>query len=729
MSDLGMREIQSLLDNAEASFSDVALKMRIRRILISRDVGAGSHDQNYAGVNLPYPFNQTSLAIRTMTHYPSQAAQYYTSRITANRPEVTVIPVTQHTDVTKTVDKMAGEQERLTGELLDSAGLREFQREAGWAMSVGGAAFGVVMPRDADWGLPERRYYDITDTEIERLKHEGTITPVPRMLADGTLKYAERGDIWHARRRAAMGHRAINGNDLFTLRAWPRDQVLFENDRDSVRLGPKWVALVEEIPAYGVMEGSELARAAAKKRGVNKVGEYGLWIKDGHVVGGVSLGVPPNSDGYKRPEWFTLIRFYDRTEQVVIVAPMGSVRGGFEVYRGKHQCTVMGAPANPVVEMPFFRTDTNVPMQAYSTPIDSVMALAPLINQLMTLRSNAEAFNLIPRLVMELKDGTNLRGEDGQPQAVGTSEVVPGLDPSQIASYPGTVKQLLIDTANSDNLLKMYLEQMAQAMPSPAATGASGETTAWGTQIAVEQQQAILKEPVDNFTAAVRGIVWRMYGWLRMLDVPIQFHSAPNHRTDARTVRALTEFDPKDLTDSIVVEQDVDTPEEATVRKQVGLTLWQSGAINDEEFAGVYLKEQDPRAWRVNRLAQIILNYVAFGGVPPNVDPNLFAQSMLVQIANGVRGEIHYELLNSSPNYAWANATQVAEQANQQAMMQQQAQMQQPQPQQGLGGEITQASGARVPGVGMASTLGGQLGGNAPGIAGVGAQMAPAGMA
>lgn len=722
---LAMRDVQGLLDKTESSFSDVALRMRVRRILIARDVTSNPSDQNALGINLPYPYNTTSLAIRTMTHYPSQAAQYYTSRITANRPEVSVVPITQHTELTQTVDRQAGEQERMTGELLDAAGLREFQREAGWAMSVGGAAFGVVMPRDADWGLPERRYYDITDSEIERLKHEGTVNPVPRMLADGSLKYAERGDIWHARRRAAMSAKAVNGNDLFTMRAWPRDQVLFENDRDSVRLGPKWAALVEEIPAYGVMEGAELARSAARQRGISRVGEYGLWIKDGKVVGGVSLGVPPHSDGYKRPEWFTLIRFYDRTEQIVIVAPMGSVRGGYEVFRGRHGCTVMGTPANPVVEMPFFKTDTNNPTQAYSTPIDAVMALTPLINQLMTLRSNAEAFNLIPRLVVELnKDGGNIRGEDGQPNQVTTSAETPGLDPSQIAAYPGTVKQLLIDTANSDNLLKLYLEQMAQAMPSATATGASGETTAWGTQIAVEQQQAILKEPVDHFTAGIRGIVWRMYGWLRLLDVPVQFHSAPNHRSDARSTRSLIEFNPKDLTDSIVVEQDVDTPEEATVRKQVGLTLWQSGAIQDEEFAGSYLKEQDPRQWQINRYSGIIQNYVAYGAVPPNVDPNLFAQSMLVQIANGVRGEVHLDLLDSSPNYAWQNANMVAQQANQQAQLQLQAQ--QPQATDGMGGGISQAAGISRPGVGGAASLTGALGAGAPGAAP--AQLQPAGM-
>ena len=720
--ELKMSAIQGMLDRAEAAFSDVSLKARVRRVLIARAPTAVT-DQNAAGVNLPHPYNTTSLAIRTMTHYPSQAAQYYTSRITANRPEVSVIPVTQHDKVTDTVDRLAGEQERMTGELLDSAGLREFQREAGWAMSVLGCAFGVVMPRDADWGLPERQYFeDITDAEIERLKHEGKINPIPaRHTTDGMPVYAERGDVWAARRKAAMHDKAMSGNALFTLRAWPLDQCLFENDRDSVRLGPKWFAAVEEVPAYGCMEGSEIARAAAKRNMIHPslVGQYGLWMKDGRVIGGVSLGVPPNSAGYKRPEWFTLIRFYDRDEQIVIVSPMGSVRGGFEVFRGKHGCTVMGAPANPAVEIPFFRTDTRVPQQAYSTPIDGVMALTPLINQLLTLRSNAEAFNLIPRLVVELKDAqTPIRGEDGEPGAIGTSEQVPGLDPSQIAAYPGTVKQLLIDTANSDNLLRMYLEQMAQAMPSPAATGASGETTAWGTQIAVEQQQAILKDPVDNFTAAIRGVVWRMYGWLRTLDVPIQFHSAPRQRQDTRSSRGLIEFNPRDLADSIVVEQDVDTPEEATVRKQVGLTLWQSGAVNDQEFAGVYLKEQDPRQWQINRYAQIIVSYVAYGAVPPNVDPNLFAQSMLVQIANGVRGEVHYDLLQNSPNYAWANATQQAEQAR--ASMQQQ---QMPQEQQGLGGGITQASGARQPGVGLAPTLGGQLGAAAPGAAGVAAGM------
>ena len=717
---LSLAAIQGLLDDSESQFGQIALRAKVRRLLTTRNTDTFNQNGNALGTNIPYPYNQTSLAVRTLTAFPQQAAQYYQSRITANRPEVKVVPITQHNEVTQTVDRDAGRQEQLTGELLDAAGLREFQRQTGWSMSTLGCAFGVVMPRDIDFGLPDRESYeDLTDAEVERLKHEGKINPIPRTTITGKTVYRERGDLWAERRKQAMKDHAVSGTSLFTLRSWPLDQARFQNDRDSVRLGPKWIAFIEEIPAFGCMEGSSLARAAAKRNGIHPSlwGEYGLWVKDGKVVGGISLGLPANGGGFTRPQWFTMIHFFDREDYVILLSPMGGTYGAFEVYRTKHHCKVMGAAANPAVEIPFFRTDTNNPAQAYATPIDGVMALTPLINQLMTLRSNAEAFNLIPRLVMELNDANStLRGEDGQPVAVSDSEVTPGLDPSQIAAYPGKVRQLLIDTANSDNLLKMYLELMAQAMPSPSATGASGETTAWATQITVEQQQATLKEPVDNFTAGIRGIVWRMYGWLRTLDVPVHFYSAPKSRQETRTARALIEFDPKNLTDSIVVEQDIDTADEAIARKQVGLTLWQQTAIDDDEFAGVYLKEQDVRQWRVNRYSQILVNYVAYGAVPANVNPQLFDQSMLKQIADSVRGEVHYALLDQSANYAWASASQQAQQAKQAAMTQQQ----------GLGGEVSQAGGVARPGMGLNAGLMGQMGAAAPGPMGAAMEMANA---
>ncbi len=629
---LSTDRIQGLLDYAEAQFSEVTLKARLRRILISRNP-SGADDQNRIGINLPYPYNSTTLAVRYLGHEPAQATQFYASRLAANLPEVSVVPVTQHDKVTETVDKMAGEQERLTGELLDAAGLPEFMREGGWAMSSLGCTFAVVMPRDADWGLPARASFeDYTDKEIERLQHEGKINRFPSHVKDdGTPVYAEAQNIWKARRKQAMHDRVVSGNSLFTIRNWPLDQVLFENDRDSNRLGPKWFAGVEEIPAYGCMEGSAIALSAAKRNLIHPslVGQYGLWVKDGRVIGGVSVGVPKDSSGWKRPEWFTLVRFYDREEQIVMVCPMGSVHGGFEVFRGAHGCTVMGAPANPAVEFPFYKTDTNVPMQAYSTPIDGVIALSPLINQMKTLLSNAEAWNLIPRLVNLVKDGTTVRGEDGEPIEPGTAAPVPGLDPSQISQYVGDVKPIVIDTANTNTLLQLLMTAMAEAMPSPAATGSASSDTAWGTQIAIEQQQALLKEPSDHITRGVRGVVWRMYGWLRTLDVPVMFHTAPRQRENTRSARGLIEFDPKDLTDSIVVTQDQDTPEEAVVRAQVGTTLWQTGAINDEQYAEKYLKEQDVRAWQRNRFAQIILNYVAYGAVPQGVNPQLFSQSLM----------------------------------------------------------------------------------------------------
>jgi len=100
--------------------------------------------------------------------------------------------------------------------------------------------------------------------------------------------------------------------------------------------------------------------------------------------------------------------------------------------------------------------------------------------------------------VVEMKDGTILRGEDGEPLLL-SNETVPGLDPKEAAAYPGTLRQLTIETADSDELLKLYLEQLAMAMPAPAAQGQGGTSeAAWHAQLMIEQSHQNSEQPVDH---------------------------------------------------------------------------------------------------------------------------------------------------------------------------------------------------------------------------------------
>jgi hypothetical protein len=698
--------------------NDIRFMMRIRRILVSRDNQPA--DSSYTGTNIPAPFNTTNLALRTMIDAPASAAQHFASRISSNLPDIEVVPISKRSNISVTIDKQAGEQERIDAALWESMGGREQQWKCGWGMSLGGVGYYLVLPRDADFGLPDRIFYDdMTDDEIADLQKQGnaTLTKVPNKA--GKLVYAEPGDVWAARRREESEKRSIAGRSLFTLRAFPRDMCDVEKDSDGV----KWGYIVEEVPGDSIGEGSEIAMAAAKYAGADEdeIDQYGIFVdKNGRIIGGVSHGGPAESD-WKRPDVVTIVRYFDRMEQRIYVAPRGSVESGLEVFRGEHGCKVEGIPACPLVDVPFFRTDVDVPRQAYSTPLDKIFAYTPLINQLQTLLSNAAAFDLIPRWVVELKDGSILRGEDGEPKIVESGQV-PGLNPNEAAAYPGTLRQLTIQGVREHGeLLKVYLEQLAQAMPSPITTGASGSSgAAWTAQTLIQQAQETLRQPVDNHARAVQTILKMCHSWLRELDMPIYFTSAPGFRKNKRSIRGVIEFDPKNFTDSIFVTQELDTPEERTVRIQVGMTLWNQGAIDDDVFYTEYMRTPDARQAVIDRYVQMVMDYVVYGKVPAGANPQIFQQSLILQVADGVRGAIHYELLNTSPNYALAAARSQAEQ-NQQ-MMQQQAAL--PPAYQGGSTNIAEGgvepqgyqpnlayqAGIRRPGIGMAESLEGQVG-------------------
>ena len=146
------------------------MNLKVRRALINQATAEFS-DANSLGTLLPAPFQKTSLAIRTMIGAPAKAAQHYASRIASNRPEISVVPITTKGNISDTVDKMAGAQERLDSQLWVESGGRDCQWQMGWAMSVGGAGYYLTLPRDANFGLPDRiTYGDKTEDEIEELK-------------------------------------------------------------------------------------------------------------------------------------------------------------------------------------------------------------------------------------------------------------------------------------------------------------------------------------------------------------------------------------------------------------------------------------------------------------------------------------------------------------------------------------------------------------------------------
>ena len=714
--------LNSLLQQSWEQNADVALQMKVRRMLVSRDRSTST--SNMTGVNLPPPFNATSLAQKIMIGEASKAVHVSASRLTSNKPDISVIPMATTDNIGATVDKQAGMQGRLDAQMWLECGGSDAQWEASWGKSIGGAAFWLTLPRDADFGLPDRTYYDESDEEIAQLKRSGKLSPKPVQMASGKLMYAEHGDVWAARRRSFMKERAISGRSLFTMQVYPRDMVLKERDKEARDL--KWAAIIEEIPAAEGMPGSPFAMSTARALGV-KADDQGLWgifydEKTKRVVGGINKGGPVGSQ-LSAYNAFTLIRFFNRVEQVILVAPRGSVYNATEIWRGEHGCTVQGQPACPVVEDAFYRTDVNVIGKEYATFLDPVFGYVPNVNQIFTLLSNVAAYNGIPRYVMEVDDGTTIRGEDGEPKNA-QSTPVPGLNPNEIAAYPGKVTQLIINDESLRETLAIILPRLDLVMPT-MGVDAGADAAGWAIQQRIQEGQTPFTQPVNNFCQAATGIVQRWHGWLRNLDQSIYFFAAPDHRSTQREIRGLIEFDPKNLTDSIRVTQGLDTPSEATVRKQVGMELWQAGLIDDEEFYDDYAQSEDPRDEMIRRYVQATVNYVVLGQMPQNYQQGGQVQPVFLQVADGVRGAVHYQLIDQSDNYAIAVASQMAQQAQQQGQMQQGAPGQ-PQGATPAGGAglslngmsqngmpnqgIAQAAGIRMPSMGMAPTLDQQLG-------------------
>ena len=357
----------------------------------------------------------------------------------------------------------------------------------------------------------------------------------------------------------------------------------------------------------------------------------------------------------------------------------------------------MGQPACPVVEVPAMRTDVETVGQEFVGPMAQVFALAKIVNQLMTLLTLAAAFNATPRWVVENKDGTVLRTDSGEP-AVVTNAPAPGLDPKEAAAYPGTLRQLTIDTSTLEALLPLYLEQLQMAMPSAAAMGDAGSSSAaWLAQQNIQQGQLTLMEIVENHAWAVTEVLYRCHDWLRNLDVPVYFFQMAQGEADSRAIRGLVEFNPSDLVDSFVITQSLDTPEERTIKIQTGMALLESGLIDLREFYEDYKQTSDTRESIIRYWQAKIVGHV-MGTLPAP------PESMIFQIAEGVRGNVHYALLEQSDNYALENARMQAEQANMQAQQQMAMMQGQTPPGGGLGGPVSEANGIRRPGMGLAPT-------------------------
>lgn len=716
MTDAGIqqREISAILSRARMDFQPIQLRARIRRAL-ARLGDMRTVDQNYVGTMLPVPFDKSPLALRPIIGEVAEGIQFYASRFASNPPTVEVMPLTVTDAITDKLDKLAGKQELFDAVLLDAMGIgtekRRNHRKMAMAQAITEAGYYVLKPRAFDFGVPTREYY--TDEEASVLKAAGKrLAPVK-----GAAGWAEHADTWSARKGKQRQAMAVNPAGYFDLQVYPRDMVM--KGRDSA--GLKWAAVVESIPAGECGPGSDLASSwvtanMGKTIDGRRVTEddrslWGLW-KDakGRIIGGIESGGPPFAGSSRAGDW-TLIQFFTRTEMVYLITGGNGLDGGQEVYRCDHGATDQGVPVVPVFECATMYTDIETMGSEFMGPMSQVFAYAPLINQLETLFSAAAAWNTAPRFYCRLPDGTVLRDDNGEPKFFDAAPV-PGTDPSQIGAYPGEILPLTINTQTIEALLPIYLEQLARAMPSQSATGdAASSGTAWLAQQNIQQQQQTIEEPVANHREAVGALLRVAHDYLRHAfgEDELYFFEIPQLGGAQRSGRGLVTFKACDLTDSFVIQQELETSDERTVLLQIGEELLEKGRIDLDEYYRNYYRARDPREMQIRALQQAIYDNIM--GTRPAAPG-----SFIDQISQGVQGRVHMQLLQESQPYALNYSRAQAQQANAQA----QAATQPPTPdgappsQPGLGGAISEAAGVSRPGMGMAPTLAGQLGSGAP---------------
>lgn len=685
-------QISSILREMWTDHQPYFKRLRVRRLLI--EMGTDALEDNATGVNVPAPFDESKIALQSMIGDPVKEVQRYVARIAANQPEFRVIPVAlERRAVGKTVQDRAAEQERMHQAQWVMGGGASAQRQVAWNQVWARVGYYETLPDELSWGLPDRAYFDeLTDDEIAELRRAGKAVPVDNGEGE---RYAEPADTWFERRRDAARGRAISGKGLFRVRSLPPDAVMARYDD----LGMRYAAVVLELPAADFMPGMDTAKRIAQylhystgEIDRNDIERFGIVFDErrNRIVGGVDRGGEPGSQGRTH---FYLSRFYTRDEiYYYLSANNGDFSGGMVIWHQKH-----GARRVPIVAVPFYETGSGEVGRQFSSPIEPIMAVAPLINQIETLLSNAAVYNGIPRWVIELDDGTFLADpETGEPRIFSSDPTV-GLDPKDLQPIKGKVKQLTIETSTLLQLLLTYLEQLKDMKVPDSATGAGGQSgPAWTTRQQILQSQLDMDPAVSSNAAAVQEIITELHiPWLRTLDVPIYFVTAPGARHSPDDVRGLIEFDPADLTDGVQIRQDSNTASDRVVLQQAGLELLASGHIDQFEYYEKFALVEDPIEAIVRSDVAKLRSLVLFGDTSM-VQPG----SVLFNVAKAVQGQVFFRMLQESPNFALA----VAEQMVQQAQAQPQAPQQQMLTAGGGGGgapRLAESQGIRQAGIGM----------------------------
>ena len=677
-------QVSRTVHELKRSYNQHLARLAVRRLLV--EMGTDATQSNDTGVNVPKPFDKSSLIIQTLTGDVVQTVQHYSSRFKANPPIPYVVQTPLHKrDITNRMRDAAADEENLLKSMWESCNGRQLQAQIGWSQAWGRVGWYFTLPRAAAWGIPDRTYFEeLTDEELEDLRKDGKLTEVD----DG--KYAESADAWFERIHDNARERAINGESMFILRAYAPDMVLAQYDDDG---NVKAAAAVMEMSAADCEPGSAMMMAAGKYAGVEDPGKYGLYVDNGKVTGSINQGGEPGS---RKGDKFTLTIYADDTEVYYLVGA-GTGTSGKIIWAANHYGGMC-----PFIPAPAYRTDSRKPGAEYSSPCEPVFAISPPLNQAMTLLSNVAAFNAIPRWVIEDENGNLIPDpETGQPKMVDKDAYTPGLDPSQATVVGGRIKQLEISAPVLTQLLEFYTNQMDKARPSPIMSGSAGTSgPAWNIRQQIEQINETLSEPAENHAAAVRTVFRLWIRWMRLLDRPVIYALAPGLRKNKTNTRALIEMNPEDLTENIVVAQDSQSASDRIVLQQMGIELLEKGLIDEDTYLERYALEEDPEDMKLRLDLSRIEKAVMYGD-NNQIQPG----SVMADVVEAVRGRLTYELLNKSPNFAIASAEAMTAEAQMAAMQQLPGGGVAANPVAPTGGNIAETAGVRTPGLGMPGTL------------------------
>ena len=679
MAALSEKTLSSLIVALERDFLPSVERNQVRRMLIERTKDAYSDTRT--GAYVPDPYDKSKLLIKSIGGEVVEGVQHYANRISANQPQPVVPRITKTKVVPQNIEEKAAEQERLLAAMWVAAQGPSCQYEVAWSQAWSNVGWYLTLPRDASWGLPDRKFYDdLTDDELEEIRKDDDLAPDP----DKPNGWMESGGNWLKRRRDAAEKNAIAGKSLFTLRAFPGDMVRYRKDEDGI----KFAYIIEEVPRIDFAPGSEMMRDIAVRNGYadEDVDRFGIWVEsDGHVTMGITQG--GERDSQEGSGGFNFIRAFDREYTYYLVSGKGQATGAKLIWSAPH-----GAGRVPLVPAPANRTDSRRPGFEFSGPMEQVFAYAPHVNQLFTLASNIAATNGLGRWVIEKEDGSLLMDEKGDPKMIVGAPMI-GNDPSEAQVIEGKLRQVIIDGAFVERQAERLSALLEKAMPPDVTRGEGGTSgAAWAIRQLLSAAQADLEQPVSNNALAVKEIMGMWVRWMRLLDVPVYALTAPSNRGNMRAVRGLIEIDPEDLIEGFEVVQSKDSASDRIVLQQHGLELRREGVIDDRRFFEEYMLESDPVQAEKDMYAQHLKTQIV--------------ATLIQQLVPAMQGRIWSEVQKRFPNSAILTSQLMAEQA-------QMAQMQQL----GIGaagpmdnhamprGNVAQANGIQQPGIGGANSL------------------------